>query len=289
VRSLDGLIALAGKRSGGRSVVAPAIEALQELFQGRLLPDNRKLRVFEQQPLAALPLRLLLGDDAPAAIVEAQRRAAEQDEGRQQQSLTLREAERCLIYWATEDTIKRRYGQFIEALEQASRDPLVHLRERALRAIHALLQAKPEGEQALLQALVNKLGDPERRVASRAGYLLHQLLQQHPAMKVVVVREVRDDDAEVFFFSFFFSAAFLLFFPSGSGTGRAERSLISGARARPAPPHHPLLYILLLRPSTSTRMGIPDRRAASVHAKSRGNPPPSGGPRHRLPDPHLFF
>lgn len=197
MRSLDGLIALAAKRSGGRSVVAPAIEALQELFLGPLLPDGRKLRVFEQQPLAALPLRLLLGDDAPAAAVEAQRRAAEaaaaaggKGSDVPQQQLTLREAERCLIYWAAEDAIKSRYAQFLEALEQASRDPLTHLRERALRALHALLQAKPEGEQQLLQALVNKLGDPERRVASRAGYLLHQLLQQHPAMKVVVVREV---------------------------------------------------------------------------------------------------
>ena len=232
MRSLDGLIALAAKRSGGRSVVGPAIEALQELFQGPLLPEKRKLRVFEQQPLAALPLRLLLGDDAPAAAVEAQRRAAEEagKDGEEQQ-LTLREAERCLIYWAAEDAVKRRYAQFIEALEQASKDPLVHLRERALRALHALLQAKPEGEQALLQALVNKLGDPERRVASRAGYLLHQLLQQHPAMKVVVVREVR-------FFGglgdlFCFIAAFSSF-RGREGAGDDDASC-DRARGRPPP------------------------------------------------------
>lgn len=45
--------------------------------------------------------------------------------------------------------------------------------------------------QALLAALVNKLGDPSRKLASDAAFLLGQLLLQHPAMKAVVVREVR--------------------------------------------------------------------------------------------------
>lgn len=43
----------------------------------------------------------------------------------------------------------------------------------------------------LLSGVVNKLGDPNRQVASKAGYLLSQLLLQHPVMKPVVVREVR--------------------------------------------------------------------------------------------------
>jgi hypothetical protein len=38
---------------------------------------------------------------------------------------------------------------------------------------------------------VNKLGDPSRKLASDAAFLLGQLLLQHPAMKAVVVREVR--------------------------------------------------------------------------------------------------
>lgn len=45
--------------------------------------------------------------------------------------------------------------------------------------------------QALLSALVNKLGDPSRKIASDAAFLLGSLLLQHPAMKAVVVREVR--------------------------------------------------------------------------------------------------
>lgn len=49
----------------------------------------------------------------------------------------------------------------------------------------------PCKNQALLSALVNKLGDPSRKLASDAAFLLGQLLLQHPAMKMVVVREVR--------------------------------------------------------------------------------------------------
>ena len=43
----------------------------------------------------------------------------------------------------------------------------------------------------MLSAVVNKLGDPSRKVASKAGYLLSSLLQEHPAMKAVVVAEVQ--------------------------------------------------------------------------------------------------
>jgi ribosome biogenesis protein MAK21 len=74
---------------------------------------------------------------------------------------------------------------------QPSPPPNTHSQERATKSISALLSTKPEGEARLLAALVNKLGDPSRKVASNAGYLLGQLLGTHPAMKAVVVREVR--------------------------------------------------------------------------------------------------
>lgn len=63
--------------------------------------------------------------------------------------------------------------------------------ERALKSITALLTAKPEAEARLLSALVNKLGDPSRKGASNAGHHLGQVLAAHPAMKPIVVREVR--------------------------------------------------------------------------------------------------
>ena len=62
-----------------------------------------------------------------------------------------------------------RYAGFVAALEEASRDNLEFIKERALRAIAQLLRCKPEGEAALLTALVNKLGDPSRKLASKVA------------------------------------------------------------------------------------------------------------------------
>jgi ribosome biogenesis protein MAK21 len=56
--------------------------------------------------------------------------------------------------------------------------------------VQVLLAAKPEQERALLRTLVNKLGDPSRKVASKGSYLLTQLLEEHAAMAPVVAREV---------------------------------------------------------------------------------------------------
>ena len=62
----------------------------------------------------------------------------------------------------------RRYAAFVGMLEAASTDSLEFLKDRALKAAAALLAAKPEGEARLLAALVNKLGDPSRKLASKA-------------------------------------------------------------------------------------------------------------------------
>jgi ribosome biogenesis protein MAK21 len=56
--------------------------------------------------------------------------------------------------------------------------------------MYEMLVKKPEAEARLLSGITNKLGDPSRKIASNAGYLLGQLLLLHPAMKPVVLREV---------------------------------------------------------------------------------------------------
>lgn len=76
LRSLDGLVAMAGKRGGARAVVGTALDALKELWLDVLLPPNRKLKFLEQQPLGALP-----------------------------QS---REGERCLLFWGFESALKQK-------------------------------------------------------------------------------------------------------------------------------------------------------------------------------------
>lgn len=58
-------------------------------------------------------------------------------------------------------------------LEEASRENLDFLKEKTLKAIAQLLAAKPEQEAHLLAALVNKLGDPSRKLASKVLSHLH--------------------------------------------------------------------------------------------------------------------
>ena len=157
LRSLDGLIHMAGKRGGARAVVGTALDALKEIWLEVLLPE-RKLNFFEQQPLGAIK--------------------------------SGKDHDRALLYWAYEDALKQRYAAFIESLDGLSRDNLEFVKDRAAKTSYDLLAARPEGEAALLSTLVNKLGDPSRKLASKVGYLLTTLLAAHPGMKAVVVREV---------------------------------------------------------------------------------------------------
>jgi ribosome biogenesis protein MAK21 len=121
-------------------------------FQHHSLLPDRKLKFLAQQPL-----RLLYNSKEAASL---------------------------LLYWYWEDCLKHRYERFVVALEEATKDTQPFLREKSLKTVFMLLKSKPEQERRLLSALVNKLGDPERKVASNASYLLSSLLTVHPNMKV---------------------------------------------------------------------------------------------------------
>ena len=58
-----------------------------------------------------------------------------------------------------------------------------------LKITFELLANKPENEKTLLAALANKLGDQEKKLASKAMYLLRELVDMHPNMKGAVIKE----------------------------------------------------------------------------------------------------
>ncbi|KAH8117031.1 CBF-domain-containing protein [Phellopilus nigrolimitatus] len=95
-----------------------------------------------------------------------------------------------LLVWFFEDWLKKYFYSILQILETLSLDPLPYVRLQTMSLIFTLLREKSEQEQNLLRLLVNKLGDSERPVASRASYHLLQLLQAHPQMKAIVVREM---------------------------------------------------------------------------------------------------
>ncbi len=54
-------------------------------------------------------------------------------------------------------------------------DTVANIREKALGHVFDLLYNKPEQEQLLLSQLVNKLGDPIRKIASKSSLFLLKL------------------------------------------------------------------------------------------------------------------
>ena len=95
------------------------------------------------------------------------------------------------MFWQAADRgVAHRYATFVEAVVSGTVDLLDHLKQKSVRTVFEPLMAKPEQEKALLTALVNKLGDPSRKLASKVGFFLHSMLAKHPLMKVIVAREV---------------------------------------------------------------------------------------------------
>ncbi|KAJ3018544.1 hypothetical protein HKX48_002823 [Thoreauomyces humboldtii] len=141
-------------RKKARREAVMAIDSVKDLMLGTLLP-NRKLKYFRDQPLQSPDVKPIH-----------------------------------LVSWYFEDGLKKTYYDFIKLIEELARDPLLHVKNKMIQYIFDLLAAKPEQEQNLLALLTNKLGDQDRKLASKAAHMLSRLLLQHPVMKLVVIKEV---------------------------------------------------------------------------------------------------
>ncbi|XP_064195923.1 CCAAT/enhancer-binding protein zeta [Anguilla rostrata] len=151
------------KKKGGRRQSLMALDTLRELLLSDLLPEHRKLRAFSQRPF-----------DRLEELASGNRDARD----------------RRLILWYYEHLLKHQVAEFVVALDALAHDTVPATKARALTTAHELLCSRPEQERALLAQVVNKLGDPEYKMASKASYLLETLLHSHPNMKVVVCGEV---------------------------------------------------------------------------------------------------
>ncbi|KAJ3916549.1 CBF/Mak21 family-domain-containing protein [Lentinula edodes] len=143
-----------GKGQGGREESLKALRCVVDWWVGGGAPE-RKLKYFRDQPLLH-----------PGVT------------------------DQHLVLWYFEDWLKKYFFSILQILENLSLDPLPYVRTQTLNLIFILLRDKPEQEQNLLRLLVNKLGDTEKSLCSRASYHILQLLQPHAPMKGVVVREI---------------------------------------------------------------------------------------------------
>lgn len=177
-KAFENLLALAGKRSRGAAIAA--LGALVDLLgNGVVLPSDRRLRSFHAQPdlLGALqsvsPATALAWKPhlpLPGGITKAH-----------------------IMLWKYEDWLKDAFFRMLQQLEVWCSDEIEYSRSRSLDFVFGLLRSKPEQEANLLRLLVNKLGDRERKIASRASYLLLQLLTTHPGMKTIVVQTIEQE------------------------------------------------------------------------------------------------
>lgn len=175
--ALDMLLNLAGvSADGGHSsqtnerVASMAAEALTDLFTTQLLPTSRKLIGLESRPLYLY----------------------EENQGNTKRNIS----PRILLLWRYEEIMKNKYSSFItgylgKTLSQNVTAEESKTKINALRTACSLLKGIPEGEQTLLSLIVNKVGDPSKKIAAAAGHELRRILETHPAMTKIIAREVQ--------------------------------------------------------------------------------------------------
>ncbi|XP_006882454.1 PREDICTED: CCAAT/enhancer-binding protein zeta [Elephantulus edwardii] len=151
------------KKKGSKQQCLMALDTFKELLITDLLPDSRKLRIFSQHPFNKI-------EELSSGNKDSR--------------------DRRLILWYFEHQLKHLVAEFVHTLESLNHDSLITTKTRALTVAHELLCNKPEEEKALLVQVVNKLGDPQNRIATKASHLLEILLSKHPNMKGIVCGEV---------------------------------------------------------------------------------------------------
>ena len=174
MKALESLVGLASKRSRGQAV--EVLGALKDLFgPGNLLPSNRKLKTFAGHP--ALPNAFKSGDflwtsndPLPKEIKEIH-----------------------LVLWAYEDWLKSIFFEVLKIIETWCNDEVVFARGKAVDYACQLLKEKPEQEANLLRLLVNKLGDSDKKIASKTSFNLLQLEATHPLMKPTIIAAIESD------------------------------------------------------------------------------------------------
>ncbi|KAH8379076.1 hypothetical protein KR009_003013 [Drosophila setifemur] len=156
--SLIGFCKLSNKASND------VIAVLTDLWQQVLLPPNRKL-------------------------LAVHTRGADWKKLKKDASLAKEQQRRIYAYWYFEGELKDQYHEFLKNVMQGLQTGQEHNKNASIVAAAKLLAYAPEKEQLLLTMLVNKLGDPIPKIASKALHHLSDVAQRHPNMCGVIVSE----------------------------------------------------------------------------------------------------
>lgn len=174
MKALESLVVLARKRSRAQAV--EVLGALKDLLgPGSLLPSDRKLKAFATQSglccfSATAYKEWKSGGSLPKLVEKVH-----------------------LISWAYEDWLKGTYFEILKIIETWCNDEIAFARGKAVDYVYELLRDKPEQEANLLRLLVNKLGDSDKKIASKTSYNIIQLETTHPLMKPTIVKSIESD------------------------------------------------------------------------------------------------
>ncbi|KAH8418194.1 hypothetical protein KR222_000146, partial [Zaprionus bogoriensis] len=105
------------------------------------------------------------------------------------QELPKEQTRRIYAYWYFENELKEQYHEYLKNLMQGLQTGQDHNKTASIVAAARLLAYAPEKEQMLLTMLINKLGDPIAKIASKALHHLSEVAHRHPNMCGVIVAE----------------------------------------------------------------------------------------------------
>ncbi|GAB1597894.1 CCAAT/enhancer-binding protein zeta-like [Argonauta hians] len=155
IDALDNLIAMTQKKS--RHVNIKASLVLKDLFIKYILPKAKPLLTFAQHT---------------------------------DEELNKSNRNKKLALWYFESELKKRFAIFTESLVNLLRDNVDASKEKVLNITSEILAYTPEQETVLLSAVVNKIGDPSYKIASKTIYILGKFLKVCPSKKLKVIDEV---------------------------------------------------------------------------------------------------
>ncbi|XP_055914000.1 CCAAT/enhancer-binding protein zeta [Eupeodes corollae] len=162
--NMQALETLIGYTKMSNKSCTEVISILTDLIIEVLLPAHRKL--------LSIPMRA------------ADWKALKKDE-----SLTKEQQRKIFAYWYFENELKDQYFEFLKNLQQNLQTGQENNKTSSIVAATRLLSFSPEKEQMLLTMLINKLGDPIPKVASKALHHLSEVAYKHPNMCGVITAE----------------------------------------------------------------------------------------------------
>lgn len=151
IKSFEILLNMCKKKS--RKVSLKSIESLKELFLFSLLP-NRKLKYFKEQ------------------------------------KFTTHDTITHYMLYYYEDSLKKNFLNYIIIIEKFTHDTIPHVRKRMIDHLYDIIVLKPEQECNILKIIINKLGDNDKIIASKAHFLILELEHKQPLMKKIIIDEI---------------------------------------------------------------------------------------------------